>query len=117
MAPSLAKLAREHGDKVVVLKVDVSRQGKLAQKAGVRAIPDTRLLYKGKQLAKQVGSMPYETLVAMVFKNVGKLPPIAAATEEVAGQGAGGAAAPGEKKGNGITPMKDDWLPPGVTRD
>ena len=47
MAPQLVKLAKNHGDKVVVLKVDVMRYGAMAQKAGVRGIPDTRLLYGG----------------------------------------------------------------------
>lgn len=114
----MAKLAKEHGDKVVVLKVDVSRQGKMAQRAGVRSIPDTRLLYKGKQLTGKVGGMQYAELAKMVFKNVSKLPPIEAVENSAAASAvaapAGGAP---KKEGNGITPMKEDWLPPGVTRD
>ncbi len=125
MAPQLARLAKEHGDKVVVLKVDVGRYRTMGQKAGVRGIPDTRLLHKGRQVDRKVGSMGYQQLENMVLKNVGKLPPVKELVEEpvesevaVAGasEPAAGEVTKQEQK-EAIQPMKDDWLPPGVTRE
>lgn len=130
MAPQLAKLAKTHGDKVVVLKVDVMRHGAMAQKAGVRGIPDTRLLHGGREVARQVGGLPYQVLEGMVLKNVALLPPVAEATgQPLVRKTAPGPQLPGgivrqappltpeqkEAKKDSIVPMKEDWLPPGVT--
>ncbi len=125
MAPQLARLAKEHGDKVVVLKVDVARYRTMGQKAGVQGIPDTRLLYDGRQVDRKVGSMGYQQLENMVLKNVGKLPPVKELVEEpveseVAVAGASEPAAvevTKQEQKRAIQPMKDDWLPPGVTRE
>ena len=132
MAPQLAKLAQVHGNKVVVLKVNVATQGEMAHKAGVRSIPDTRLYHAGRELSREVGGLYFEQLEQMVLKNAGKLPPVAA----VAGTRSLEAKprSPGlpngivvnapvltpeeeEAKKGKIVPMKEDWLPPGVTRE
>ena len=137
MAPQLAKLAKAHGDKVVVLKVNAQHQGGMAQKAGVRSIPDTRLLYNGRELVRKVGGMGYRELEQMVLRNASKLPPVVAG-ESAEGmplntlgrRPSTGPKLPGgivrqaptptpeaaEAKKDSIVPMKDDWLPPGVTR-
>ena len=110
MAPQLAALAGRQGDKVVVLKVDVDRNRELAMKAGVRSIPDMRLLHGGRQLEKMVGSRSVEQLEQVVAKHAGRLPdrqvsaPARIITPEVQ--------APGEAS---IRKMEKDWLPPGVT--
>lgn len=130
MAPQLAKLAKTHGDKVVVLKVDVTRHGAMARKAGVRGIPDTRLLHAGREVARQVGGLPYPVLEGMVMKNVALLPPVAeGAGQPLVRKTAPGPQLPGgivrqappltpeqkEARKDTIVPMKEDWLPPGVT--
>jgi thioredoxin-like negative regulator of GroEL len=71
MRPQLAGLAREHGDKVVVLKVNVDRQRALASKAGVRSIPDRRLFFAGRQLDRSVGGLSQTALERMVLKHEG----------------------------------------------
>ena len=133
MAPQLVKLAKSHGDKVVVLKVDVRRHGQMAQKAGVRGIPDTRLMHGGREVARQVGGLPYQVLEGMVLKNASLLPPVGAEGSKplVRKKTAPGPKLPAgivrqapaltpeqqEAKKDQIVPMKDDWLPPGVTRE
>lgn len=127
MAPKLSRLAEEYGDKLVVLKVDVNRQQTMARKAGVQGIPDTRLLYMGRQLERKTGSMTYLRLENLVLKNMGELPPVVEVEADEVADPVEIADPPEveisgvqieKKTGNGdVQPMKDDWLPPGVTRE
>jgi thioredoxin-like negative regulator of GroEL len=132
MAPQLAKLAKTHGDKVVVLKVNVATHGEMAHKAEVRSIPDTRLYHGGRELGREIGGLGFDRLEQMVLKNAGKLPPVAAvagvktleAKPKTPGLPSGIVAkAPAltpeeaEAKKGQIVPMEEDWLPPGVTRE
>ena len=118
MSPQLAGLARQDGDKVVVLQVNVDRQRTLARRAGVRSIPDTRLYFAGRQVERKTGGMQLSQLRQMVQRHAGKLPPPPAAiNNSVATTGAP------EKTGAkdaatapAIVPMDESWLPPGVTR-
>ena len=75
MRPQLASLAKKHGDKVVVLKVDVDRQRMLASMAGVRSIPDRRLFIGGRQVERSVGGMSRKALEQLVLKHGDKLGP------------------------------------------
>lgn len=75
MRPQLASLAKKHGDKVVVLKVNVDRQRTLASMAGVRSIPDRRLFIGGRQLERKVGGMSGQALAKMVLKHEEKIVP------------------------------------------
>ena len=140
MAPQLADLTGKDGDKVVVLKVNVDRQRALAQRAGVRSIPDTRLYFAGKQLERRVGGQNLTQLSQMVQRHAKKLPApqgpekqgIASTTSRKnpsrpsitptsrPGKSSPGKAEDGVPKesmqGGTVVPMNDDWLPPGVTR-
>lgn len=138
MAPQLAKLASMHGDRVLVLKVNVDREKDLARKAGVRSIPDTRLLHAGRELSREVGGLSYAKLEKMVLAQVKRLPPSKPTGSAprprftpTPSQAGGAVPSPSKKvaqasdskkesSGQGsqqgsIVPMKDDWLPPGVT--
>lgn len=102
IAPHLSKLASKHGDKVVVLKVNVDLQRELASQAHIKSIPDVRLLYGGKQLERSVGSKSYEYFEAWVLKHADHLPP------------PDDNPLPVRKKEDAIVPMKKGWLPTGV---
>lgn len=108
MKPQLAAIAREHGDKVVILLVDAARYGEMAQKAGVRGIPDSRLMLGGRQLEKVVGAYPKEHFVRLIEKHAAALPEPIPMVPSQSGE-------EGKPAENAITPMKDDWLPPGVS--
>ncbi len=114
LAPHLAQLAAAHGDKVVVLKVNVDQQRELAARAGVRGIPDIRLLHEGDELEKIVGGVPYGTLEALVLRHRSRLPAVSSSPSST--PDAGPAATPEGSGGPAITPLRDDWLPPGIER-
>lgn len=142
MRPQLAGLTKKHGDKVVVLKVNVDRQRTLASLAGVRSIPDRRLFFAGRQLERSVGGTRLASLERIVIKHAGRLDspgPVLAQTppmpkkglrrlehqlQEVrTGNEMQGTNRPvskpkpqAEGKSGTIDPMGKDWLPPGVTR-
>jgi thioredoxin-like negative regulator of GroEL len=119
MSPQLAGLARQDGDKVVVLQVNVDRQPALAQRAGVRSIPDTRLYFAGTQVERKVGGMHLSQLSQMVQRHASKLPsPPAATNDSVATTDAPKkVSAKDAAAGPAIVPMDESWLPPGVTRE
>ena len=76
MSPQLAALARQDGDKVVVLKVNIDRQPAMARSAGVRSIPDTRLYFAGQQLERRLGGMHVDEMRQLVQRHLGRLPAI-----------------------------------------
>ena len=55
LGPALAELAREHSGELRVVKVNVDRNGGLAQTYGVRGIPHLTLFRDGKPVGTQVG--------------------------------------------------------------
>ena len=105
LAPSLTKLAQQHGDKVIVLKVNVDAEQALAMKAGVRSIPDVRLLHGGKQVDQFVGLISYEKIEKMILKNESILPPPqkVQVLDRAGGLGT-------------IDPLTKKYLPPGISR-
>lgn len=105
LAPSLEKLAKEHGDKVLVLKVNVDSDGELAQQAGVRAIPDVRLLHGGEEVDRFIGLIPYEQIEGLVLKYESLLPPPKKVTTLKPSSGEGS-----------IDPITKKYLPPGMSR-
>lgn len=136
IAPFLSKLAAQHGDKVIVLKVNIDREKGLASRAGVSGIPDVRLLHGGSQLERIVGGRPYQVFESMVLKHENLLNKSIPATRDTAKNiapspvpsggkplrptSAPAPARPSEPDpvssgGGAITPFKKDWLPPGVT--
>jgi thioredoxin 1 len=66
MAPILKDLAKEMGDEVRILKIDVDRNLALAQKLQIQGVP-TLVLYKsGKQLWRQSGVIPAHQLATII---------------------------------------------------
>ena len=62
IAPAVEKLAAEYGDKVVVAKIDVDKEGALAQQFGIMSIPCVVALKDGKETERLVGVRPYSDL-------------------------------------------------------
>ena len=80
----------------------------MAMKAGVRGIPDSRLMRGGRQLDRVVGAYPKDHFVSRIKKHARSLPTATATPNAQNRRTFGG-------NENAITPMKEDWLPPGVT--
>jgi thioredoxin len=55
LAPEIAALASERGDRLRVVKIDVDQHGPLAQTQGVSSIPDVRLWLGGKEISRFSG--------------------------------------------------------------
>lgn len=55
MAPQLAEFAREMGDQVKVLKVDVDRNREASAKFQIQAVPTLIMFHKGKQVWRHSG--------------------------------------------------------------
>ena len=66
IGPLLEKLAKEHGDEVTVVKINVDESAALAQKFEITAIP-TLLFFKDGAIADTVrGLVGYDALVSKV---------------------------------------------------
>lgn len=55
LAPEIAALQQERGDRLRVVKIDVDREPELAQRHGVQGIPDVRLFVAGREAARFAG--------------------------------------------------------------
>jgi thioredoxin 1 len=58
IAPTLDKLAKEYGDKVLIAKVNTDDNPEWAQRYGVQGIPTMLLVSGGKIVHRQVGALP-----------------------------------------------------------
>ena len=70
VAPIIEELAETYKDTVMVGKVDVDAESKVAANYGVMSIPTVILFDKGKEVARQVGYGGKELYVNMVKKVV-----------------------------------------------
>lgn len=57
-APEVAKTAQAMAGKAIVLKVDTERHPELAERFGVRGIPNFVVLVRGERVAQQAGLVP-----------------------------------------------------------
>lgn len=107
LGPILEKIANEKQGLVLVGKVNVDHNQRIAADEGVRGIPDVRIYRDGKLMDKFVG-LPSESDVRRRIENQLKgLPPIAKAAAESAKT----------KTAEPVTtPMSKDWLPAGMKR-
>jgi len=105
LAPILESVAAEHGDLVIVGKLDVDRASEVASSAGVRALPDVRFYRDGKQVDNFMGLIPEDVLRQKFQIHTQGLNAVA--------DGEAPAAPTVEPT---IQPMKSDWLPPGMER-
>lgn len=66
MMPVLEELEYELGDRIKAVKIDVSRNGDLADEYGVRAVPTFVLFKNGRETARIVGAVPKSQLTELV---------------------------------------------------
>jgi thioredoxin 2 len=62
VSPALEQLAREKAGQLKLVKVDVERAPKLAQRFAVQAVPTLMVLDRGKVIARQPGAAPVDAL-------------------------------------------------------
>jgi len=70
IAPALEDLAKEYGDKVQVVKVDIDSNPSTPSKYGVRGIPTIMMFKGGEVAAVKVGAMPKSKLYEWVDDSI-----------------------------------------------
>ncbi len=109
LSPILDEIARENNGLVLVGKVNVDQCGEIAQREGVRGIPDVRIYRDGQLVDKFVGLPPADRVRALVAKHTRGL-----SLAETGGEA--DTEAPSAEPRQAITPAHKDWLPPGMKR-
>lgn len=66
MAPAVDKLAANYTGKALVAKLDTDAAQKTSMAFNIRGIPTSIVFDGGKEVARQSGAVPYETLAAML---------------------------------------------------
>lgn len=66
IAPTLEEIAKEYGNKLKVVKLDVEEYQEVAAKVGVRSIPLLKIYKKGKELGSKVGALSKPQLIAFI---------------------------------------------------
>ena len=67
-APVLHEFAKEIGEKVTVIKVDVDQNGELAMRYGIMSIPTLAVFKSGELKQKSVGLSTKDNLSSMIIK-------------------------------------------------
>jgi thioredoxin 1 len=62
IAPSLEEMAKELGDKVKIVKVNIDENPETPSKLGVRGIPTLMVFKGGEMVSQKVGAMPKSAL-------------------------------------------------------
>lgn len=70
VAPVVEELEKTYGDKIIVGKLDVDANTKVAGDYGVMSIPTVILFQKGKEVARQVGFGGKDPYVQMIEKAI-----------------------------------------------
>lgn len=66
MAPVLDEFAHAHKGEVLVVKLDTESNQRTAQNFGIRGIPTLIVFRDGKEVARQTGAVPRETLDSLL---------------------------------------------------
>lgn len=74
VSPALEQLATEKAGQLKLVKVDVDRAPKLAQRFTVRAVPTLMVLYRGEVIARQPGAAPVEALRRWLNDAIARIP-------------------------------------------
>ncbi|HEX4100374.1 MAG TPA: thioredoxin [Pseudonocardiaceae bacterium] len=74
VSPTLEQLAREKAGQVKLVKVDIDRAPKLAQRFSVQAVPTLMVLNRGEVIARQPGAAPLNILRSWLDDATARIP-------------------------------------------
>jgi thioredoxin 1 len=69
LSPILKQVKDELGEGVIIIKIDVDKNQKIANKYGSRGVPTMLLFKNGKQLWRQSGVLQKEEIVIIIKSN------------------------------------------------
>ena len=69
-SPILKDIAREMGERIRVIKIDVDKNGELAEKYQVRGVPTLAIFRKGELKYKQAGVHTRQQLMDILSVNI-----------------------------------------------
>ncbi|GEM_PF-555877 len=109
----LERLAEKNSEKVRIIKVDVTKEGKWAQEENVRGIPAFRLYSGGMMVDQFAGGYPEKQMQAKIDKYATVLKASARSSQKLDKDGKPIGSPPEPT----VRPMPKNWLPPGVTSE
>lgn len=74
VSPALEQLAREQAGRLKLVKVDIDRAPRLAQRFSVQAVPTLMVLHRGEVIARQPGAAPVDVLRRWVADALSRIP-------------------------------------------
>jgi thioredoxin 2 len=74
VSPALEQLVKEKAGQVKLVKVDIDRAPKLAQRFSVQAVPTLMVLYRGEVIARQPGAAPLNMLRSWLDDAIARIP-------------------------------------------
>jgi thioredoxin 2 len=74
VSPALEQLAKEKAGQLKLVKVDIERAPKLAQRFSVQAVPTLMVLYQGEVIARQPGAAPVDALRRWLDGAIARIP-------------------------------------------
>ncbi|MEV6844451.1 thioredoxin [Actinoplanes sp. NPDC051411] len=74
VSPALEQLARDRAGTLKLVKVDVDRSPKTAERFSVRAVPTLMLVRQGRVLSRRAGAAPVAALRGWVDEELGSRP-------------------------------------------
>jgi thioredoxin 1 len=69
LTPKLEEIAKDLGQKITVLKVNIDENPMAPQKFGVRSIPMMVLFKNGQHVDQLLGNLPKNQIVEMITRN------------------------------------------------
>jgi thioredoxin 2 len=74
VSPALEQLVRQMAGQLKLVKVDIERAPKLAQRFSVQAVPTLMVLYQGEVIARQPGAAPVDALQRWLDGAIARIP-------------------------------------------
>ncbi len=72
--PALEQLAQEKAGQLKLVKVDIDRAPRLAQRFSIQAVPTLMVLHWGKVIARQPGAAPLDVLRSWLDGAIARIP-------------------------------------------